>query len=74
MHPALKQLEFLVGKWESVEAKGQFPNIKSFEYKEMLQFESIPGQPILNFNASFIKFSICNKMYLPQFLGFHNNE
>lgn len=46
MHPALKPIEFLVGSWQSIKAKGQFPNINDFSYNETISFESI-GQPLL---------------------------
>lgn len=50
MHPALKPLEFLVGKWVSVSAEGHFPTIQDFSYSEELTIEEI-GQPVLNFKA-----------------------
>jgi len=50
MHPALKPLDFLIGSWRSVSAKGKFPNIKDFTYEERISFESI-GQPMLNFTS-----------------------
>lgn len=50
MHPALSPLEFLIGTWKSTSAKGQFPNIKDFNYEETITFEEI-GQPLLNFKS-----------------------
>lgn len=50
MHPALSPLEFLIGTWTSTSAKGQFPNIKDFNYDETITFEEI-GQPLLNFKS-----------------------
>jgi len=50
MHPALKPIEFLIGSWQSIRAKGQFPNINDFNYEETITFESI-GQPVLNFKS-----------------------
>ena len=46
MHPALKPVQFLIGSWQSIKAKGQFPNINDFSYDETITFESI-GQPLL---------------------------
>lgn len=50
MHPALKPIEFLIGTWTSVSAKGVFPAIKDFTYEETITFEQI-GQPLLNFKS-----------------------
>lgn len=50
MHPALKPLEFLIGSWQSVTAKGHFPTINDFSYDETVNFEEI-GQPLLNFKS-----------------------
>lgn len=50
MHPALMPLEFLIGTWNSVRARGIFPNIEDFTYNETITFEHI-GQPLLNFKS-----------------------
>nr|XP_054771536.1 peroxynitrite isomerase THAP4-like [Lytechinus pictus] len=47
---AIHQLSWLLGTWESETAKGFFPTIKPFEYKETLEFTHV-GQPILNFRS-----------------------
>ncbi|KAK5647516.1 hypothetical protein RI129_002408 [Pyrocoelia pectoralis] len=49
-HPALEPLKWLVGKWKSIKAEGQFPTIKPFTYIEELEFESV-GQPLLNYQS-----------------------
>lgn len=50
MHPTLKPLEFLIGTWTSVSAKGHFPNTNDFLYDETITFEEI-GQPLLNYKS-----------------------
>lgn len=50
IHDALKPIQWLIGTWESVSAKGHFPTIKDFVYSEVLKFESL-GQPLLNYEA-----------------------
>lgn len=45
---AIKPISWLIGKWLSVSAKGQYPTIKPFEYCEEMEFTFI-GQPILNY-------------------------
>ncbi|XP_058467840.1 peroxynitrite isomerase THAP4-like isoform X2 [Malaya genurostris] len=50
IHEALKPIQWLIGSWESVTAKGHFPTIKDFNYNEVLKFESL-GQPLLNYEA-----------------------
>ncbi|XP_041483427.1 peroxynitrite isomerase THAP4-like [Lytechinus variegatus] len=50
LHGAIQQLSWLLGIWESETAKGFFPTIKQFEYKETLEFTHV-GQPILNFRS-----------------------
>lgn len=50
IHDALKPIQWLIGSWESISAKGHFPTIKDFTYNEVLKFESV-GQPILNYEA-----------------------
>lgn len=50
IHPVIESLKFLIGKWESVETKGQYPTIDSFSYNEILEFENI-GQPLLNYSS-----------------------
>lgn len=34
-----QNISFLIGTWQSVSAKGSFPTIDSFDYKEELIFE-----------------------------------
>ncbi|XP_071501857.1 peroxynitrite isomerase THAP4-like [Diadema antillarum] len=51
LHDAVRPLEWLLGKWESVKAEGFYPTIKPFDYKESLVFSHI-GQPMLNFSFS----------------------
>ncbi|XP_319543.3 peroxynitrite isomerase THAP4 [Anopheles gambiae] len=50
VHEALKPIQWLIGTWESVTAKGSFPTIKDFSYNEVIKFLSI-GQPLLNYEA-----------------------
>ncbi|XP_065091480.1 peroxynitrite isomerase THAP4-like [Ochlerotatus camptorhynchus] len=50
IHEALKPIQWLIGTWETVSAKGHFPTIKDFVYSEVLKFESL-GQPLLNYEA-----------------------
>eukprot|EP00057_Strongylocentrotus_purpuratus_P010764 XP_011665238.1 PREDICTED: THAP domain-containing protein 4-like [Strongylocentrotus purpuratus] len=50
LHEAVQQLSWLLGTWESETAKGFFPTIKPFEYKETLEFTHV-GQPLLNFRS-----------------------
>uniref|UniRef100_A0A182VXN8 THAP4-like heme-binding domain-containing protein n=1 Tax=Anopheles minimus TaxID=112268 RepID=A0A182VXN8_9DIPT len=51
VHEALKPIQWLIGRWESVTAKGSYPTIKDFTYNEILKFESL-GQPLLNYEAN----------------------
>ncbi|GJQ82711.1 hypothetical protein Trydic_g19722 [Trypoxylus dichotomus] len=48
---SLRPLTFLIGKWSSITAKGFYPTIQPFEYKEELEF-SFNGQPMLNYKSS----------------------
>lgn len=50
IHEALKPIQWLIGTWETISAKGQYPTIKNFVYSEVLKFESV-GQPLLNYEA-----------------------
>lgn len=50
IHEALKPIQWLIGTWETISAKGHFPTIKDFVYAEVLTFESL-GQPLLNYQA-----------------------
>uniref|UniRef100_A0A182NL82 THAP4-like heme-binding domain-containing protein n=1 Tax=Anopheles dirus TaxID=7168 RepID=A0A182NL82_9DIPT len=50
IHDALKPIQWLIGTWKSVSAKGSYPTIKDFSYNEVLTFESL-GQPLLNYEA-----------------------
>lgn len=47
---AIKPISWLIGKWLSVSAKGQYPTIKPFEYCEEMEFSFI-GQPMLNYSS-----------------------
>uniref|UniRef100_A0A182LW67 THAP4-like heme-binding domain-containing protein n=1 Tax=Anopheles culicifacies TaxID=139723 RepID=A0A182LW67_9DIPT len=51
VHEALKPIQWLIGRWESVTATGRYPTIKDFSYNEILKFESL-GQPLLNYEAN----------------------
>lgn len=46
----IKPLEWIVGKWTSFEATGEFPTIKKFEFNETVEFKFI-GQPVINFSS-----------------------
>lgn len=50
IHEALKPIQWLIGTWETVSARGHYPTIKDFVYSEVLKFESL-GQPLLNYEA-----------------------
>lgn len=50
IHEALKPIQWLIGTWETISAKGHFPTIKDFVYSEVMKFESV-GQPLLNYEA-----------------------
>ncbi|XP_058060067.1 peroxynitrite isomerase THAP4-like [Anopheles bellator] len=50
IHEALKPIQWLIGTWESVSAKGSFPTIRDFSYNEVLKFESL-GQPLLMYES-----------------------
>ncbi|KAF2902886.1 hypothetical protein ILUMI_03298 [Ignelater luminosus] len=50
VNEALKPLCWLIGKWKSVCAKGQYPTIKPFTYCEEMEFISV-GQPMLNYKS-----------------------
>lgn len=50
IHEALKPIQWLIGSWETISAKGHYPTIKDFVYAEVLKFESL-GQPLLNYEA-----------------------
>ncbi|KAB0804303.1 hypothetical protein PPYR_01273 [Photinus pyralis] len=49
-HPAVEPIRWLVGKWKSTKAVGDFPTIKPFTYNEEMEFESL-GQPLLNYQS-----------------------
>lgn len=46
----IKPIQWLVGKWMSISAKGQYPTISPFEYIEKINFSFI-GQPMLNYSS-----------------------
>uniref|UniRef100_A0AAG5CSC8 THAP4-like heme-binding domain-containing protein n=1 Tax=Anopheles atroparvus TaxID=41427 RepID=A0AAG5CSC8_ANOAO len=50
VHAALRPIQWLIGTWESVSAKGIYPTIQDFSYNEVIRFESL-GQPLLNYEA-----------------------
>ncbi|XP_058116221.1 peroxynitrite isomerase THAP4-like [Anopheles ziemanni] len=50
VHEALRPIQWLIGTWESVSAKGSYPTINDFSYNEVIKFESL-GQPLLNYEA-----------------------
>ncbi|XP_053670614.1 peroxynitrite isomerase THAP4-like [Anopheles nili] len=50
VHEALQPIQWLIGTWQSVTAKGSYPTIKDFSYNEIITFESL-GQPLLNYEA-----------------------
>lgn len=50
LHEAVRPLNWLIGKWVSISAKGYYPTINPFEYCEEIEFTSI-GQPMLNYTA-----------------------
>eukprot|EP00118_Oscarella_pearsei_P026411 m.309863 g.309863 ORF g.309863 m.309863 type:complete len:170 (+) comp48334_c0_seq1:20-529(+) len=43
-------LGWLAGKWVG-EGQGFYPTIDPFEYKEEIEFQAIPGKPILKYNC-----------------------
>lgn len=50
IHEALKPIQWLIGTWESISARGNYPTIKDFTYNETIRFESM-GQPLLNYES-----------------------
>ncbi|KAK5647515.1 hypothetical protein RI129_002407 [Pyrocoelia pectoralis] len=46
----IEPLDWLIGKWKSITAKGFYPTIQPFNYCEEMEFQYI-GQPILNYSA-----------------------
>ncbi|XP_038049886.1 peroxynitrite isomerase THAP4-like isoform X2 [Patiria miniata] len=48
VHEGVRPLTWLLGQWESIEAKGSYPNTNSFNYTETLKVTHL-GQPVLNF-------------------------
>lgn len=50
VHEALKPIQWLIGTWESIIAKGHYPTINDFTYHEIMKFESL-GQPLLNYES-----------------------
>ncbi|XP_022095132.1 THAP domain-containing protein 4-like isoform X2 [Acanthaster planci] len=48
LHEGAQPLAWLLGQWESIEAKGMFPTSSSFNYTETLNITHL-GQPVLNF-------------------------
>jgi len=43
----LKPISWLIGRWESDNGKGQFPNLSNFSYNESIEFRSCGVQPLL---------------------------
>lgn len=45
---AVKPIQWLIGKWSSISAKGQYPTMPSFQYIEDFSFKYV-GQPMLKY-------------------------
>lgn len=45
---SVKPIKWLIGKWSSISAKGQYPTIPPFDYTEDIKFVFV-GQPMLNY-------------------------
>ncbi|CAH2100680.1 unnamed protein product [Euphydryas editha] len=50
-HEALAPISWLAGRWVTEDGKGQYPNLKDFQYHEELEFICI-GQPMLNYMST----------------------
>lgn len=50
LHQAARPLSWLLGQWESIEAKGMYPTVAPFNYTEKLTITHL-GQPLLNFSS-----------------------
>ncbi|XP_022095128.1 THAP domain-containing protein 4-like isoform X2 [Acanthaster planci] len=48
LHEGLRPLAWLLGEWESIQAKGMYPTSASFDYTTTLKITHL-GQPVLNF-------------------------
>lgn len=48
VHTNIKPLEWIIGKWVSFEADGQYPTMKNFKFIDILQFESF-GHPSITY-------------------------
>lgn len=62
-HPAIQPLEWLIGKWKSVQAEGAYPSVKPFTYEEEIEFISL-GQPMLNYVSTSWHATNLNPMHL----------
>lgn len=63
IHPSLAPLEWIMGKWRSVQAKGFYPTIQPFTYNEEIEFISV-GQPMLNYVSNSWNSSNSKPMHL----------
>ncbi|KAK6195604.1 hypothetical protein SNE40_000998 [Patella caerulea] len=67
VHDMLKPLQWLLGKWRSIEGVGKFPTIKDFKYAEDLEFFQF-GQP--NIQYSYYSYDSTTKKPLHREIGF----
>lgn len=63
IHPAIQPLEWLIGKWRTVDAEGTYPSVKPFTYEEEIEFASL-GQPMLNYVSTSWHSTNLNPMHL----------
>lgn len=49
IHPLIRPLAWMIGKWLGENGVGVYPTIKTFEYKEELEItHPAPHQPVLH--------------------------
>ena len=63
LHPNVKCLRWIIGKWESFEVAGQYPTVKDFNFCETIDFESI-GQPLINYSSIAKNYNTGTPMHL----------
>lgn len=62
-HEAVAPISWLIGKWESISAEGNYPTIKPFKYSETIEFKSV-GQPMLNYESNAYNIETKKPMHL----------
>ena len=55
-HQLVKPISWLIGSWLSKKAHGEYPTMKSFDYKELVEItHPAPHQPVLHLKYNFAK-------------------